>query len=350
MCPWNRLLSPLGSLLMIWFLAVGQNGMAEEQADWANGAEQPLWSFAWISDLHIGTAKPEFIAKALHHIDAELKPHFLVITGDNNFIEAPLADPNQPETTGLRRQRFLKQFLQDNLKTPYVLIPGNNWPEEFDKVFGAKQYSFDCGGLHFMLLDADRVYRGAPGQNAEGYTVFNDSTFEWIQKDLERHRQQPTIVAMHEPICPQTFLDAPRLRELLDRFPNVFLVLQGHLHADMEIRHNCTTYLVAPALGKTPSPAMKLLDVYPQGLIVRTIPYDKAKDQFEMTSRCQKIELADSLRAGLAKPAGPDFVKANYDCVPAHPHVDDPALAGRFGELLQNGVQSLGKDFIFRKK
>ena len=28
----------------------------------------PLWSFAWLSDMHIGTAKPEFIAKALQQI------------------------------------------------------------------------------------------------------------------------------------------------------------------------------------------------------------------------------------------------------------------------------------------
>ena len=108
-------------------------------------------------------------------------------------MEAAPADPKQPETIGLRRQRFLKTFLQDHLKTPYVLIPGNNWPEEFDKVFGAKQYSFDCGGLHFMLLDADRAYRGKPGQNIEGFTAFNDATLEWIQKDLERNRRQPVV-------------------------------------------------------------------------------------------------------------------------------------------------------------
>ena len=92
----------------------------------------------------------------------------MLITGDNNFLEAAPANPKQPESLGLRRQRFLKQFLQEHLKTPYVLIPGNNWPEEFDKVFGAKQYSFDCGGLHFMLVDADRAYRGPPGHEHRG--------------------------------------------------------------------------------------------------------------------------------------------------------------------------------------
>jgi 3',5'-cyclic AMP phosphodiesterase CpdA len=285
--------------------------------------------------MHIGTAQAEFIAKALQQVDT-LQPRFLLITGDNNFLEAAPADPKQPEPLGLRRQRFLKQFLQDHLKTPYVLIPGNNWPEEFDKVFGAKQYSFDCGGLHFMLLDADRAYRGPKGANVEGFTAFNDSTWDWIGRDLERSRGKPVVVALHEPICPLTFLDARRLRELLDRYPNVFLVLQGHLHVDLEFHRNGTTYLVAPALGKTSAPAMKLVNVYPEGLVVRTISYRKRDDRFEMTDRCQKIEIAEALRGGLAKPSETAFTMAHYDCVPPHPFVEDPALAGRTSDLWKN--------------
>ena len=77
--------------------------------------QPPLWSFAWLSDMHIGTARPEFIAKALHHVDT-LKPHFLLITGDNNFLEAAPANPEQPETLGLRRQRFLKAVLAGALE------------------------------------------------------------------------------------------------------------------------------------------------------------------------------------------------------------------------------------------
>ena len=33
---------------------------------------------------------------------------------------------------------------------------------------------------------------------------------------------------------------------------------------------------------------MKLVNVYPEGLIVRTIPYKKPDGRFEMTDRCQK--------------------------------------------------------------
>jgi len=307
----------------------------DQTPDWAKTKRPPLWSFAWLSDMHMGQATPEFIAKALHYVNS-LNPHFVLITGDNNFVEAPPVDPNTPETLGLRRQRFLKDFLQEHLKTPYVLIPGNNWPEEFDKVFGAKQYSFDCGGLHFMLMDADRAYRGGPGQNIEGFTAMNDATWDWIGRDLDRNRQHPVVVAIHEPVCPLTFLDARRLRNLLDRYPNVFLVLQGHLHVDLEFHRNGVTYLVAPALGKTSARAIKLVNVYPEGLVVRSIPYRKASDQFEMTSRCQVVEIPKKLRGQLTKLSSPSFTKTNYDCVPPHPFVDDPALAARRAELIKN--------------
>lgn len=311
--------------------------------NWAKAANTPLWSFVWLSDMHIGTAKPEFIAKAFQEADRS-KPHFVLITGDNNFIEAPPADPQKQESLGLRRQRFLKNFFQENLKTPYVLIPGNNWPEEFDKVFGPKQYSFDCGGLHFLLVDADRAYRGGPGQNIEGFTAFNDATFDWIARDLDRHRQQPIVFAIHEPICPLTFVEARRLRNLLDQHPNVFLVLQGHLHMDMEFHRNGVTYLVAPSLAKTPTPAFKLVEAYPEGLIVRTIPYDKSSETFVMTKRRQVVELPKQFRGSLTNPATLQFAKTNYDCVPAHPFVDDPSLASRRSDLMKNALDLLDKN------
>lgn len=321
----------------------GPAAIAAESRPASTGpSRQPLWTFAWLSDMHIGTARPEFIAKALKSIDA-LKPHFLLITGDNNFLEAAPANPDRPESLGLRRQRFLKVFLHEHLKTPYVLIPGNNWPEEFDKVFGPKQYSFDCGGLHFTILDADRAYRGPKGANIEGFTAFNKSTWDWTRQDLQRSRRQPVVVALHEPIYPITFLDARPLRELLDRYPNVFLVLQGHLHVDLEFHRNGKTYLVAPALGKTSAPAMKLVNVYPEGLSVRTIRFNKTSDRFEIADREQEVAIPESLRRQLVKPSGEGFVRASYDSVPAHPFVEDSTLANRslFSELLRNADDAI---------
>ncbi len=343
--------------LAIWLLAalvaIAQISMAEEKeaqaldqagqtSDWADIKQPPLWSFAWVTDMHMDGARLDYLAKAFRYIDEELKPHFVLFTGDNNAQPAPPTDPAQPEPLGMRRQRFLKTFLQKHLRTPYALIPGDDWPEDFDKVFGPKQYSFDCGGLHFIMLAPDRIYHGS---GFEGLSVFDKPTLDWIGRDLDRSRNRPTVVAIHEPICPPTFLDARRLRELLDRYPNVVAAFQGHLHVDMEYHANGTTYLVGPSLGKPPALAMKLVNVYPEGLIVRTIPYNKSGDRFEMQRRCQKIKIAELLRGGLAAPSDAGFVMANSDAVPAHPLIDDPSLAIRVGELMKNAA-----DFLFPSK
>jgi hypothetical protein len=337
---------------------------AENAAEGDADKEPPLWSFAWLSDMHIGTAKPEFIAQALQSLAsvgrnqaasggvqpgtgstsadaARQAARFLLITGDNNFLQAAPAAAGHAESIGLRRQRYLKAFLAEHATMPYVLIPGNNWPEDFEKEFGPKQYSFDFGGLHFMLIDADRAYRGAAGQNIEGFTAFNEATWDWIERDLERNRRNPVVVALHEPVYPPTFLEARRLLALLDRYQNVFLVLQGHLHVDLEFRRGGRTYLVAPALGKTPSPAMKWIEVYRDALVVRTIAYRKDENRFQMQARRQRIEIPKALRSGLTTPAAAGFVQANYDCVPAHPLVDDPGLAKRGSELMKNAAHLL---------
>ena len=311
----------------------------QKATDTLNAAQPPLWSFAWVSDMHLDPSRLEFTAKTMRYISAELKPHFVLFTGDNNAQPAAPVDPAKPEPLGLRRQRFLKAFLQEHLKTPYVVIPGDDWPEDFDKVFGPKQYSFDCGGLHFLMLAPDRIHHG--NNRYEGLSVFDKPTLEWIGRDLERSREQPTMVVIHEPIYPPTFLDAPVLCELMDRRPSVVAALQGHLHVDMEHHKKGKTYLVAPSLGKSSPQAMKLVNVYPTGLVVRTIVYEKANDRFKILDRLQKIEIAKPLRDKLAAPSGTGFVMAGYDAVPAHPLIDDPTLAVRAGELVKNAAYFL---------
>ncbi len=124
--------------------------------DWAQTERPPLFTFAWISDLHLDASRLEFIAKALGYIDRELKPDFVMITGDNNAHPAPVTDPQRPEPLALRRQKFFRTYLDKHLKTPCVIMPGDNWPHDFEKVFGPAQYSFDYGGLHFLFTSPDR--------------------------------------------------------------------------------------------------------------------------------------------------------------------------------------------------
>jgi len=131
------------AVLATWAVICAAGTSAAEPTD----QKTPLWSFAWVTDMHLDDSLLDYTAGAFRHIDEQLKPHFVVITGDNNAIAPPPTDPKHPEPQATRRQLFLKDYLGKNLKTPYAIIPGDNWPEDFDRVFGPRQYSFDCGGL-----------------------------------------------------------------------------------------------------------------------------------------------------------------------------------------------------------
>lgn len=311
--------------------------------DWARTAGEPLWSFAWISDLHLDESRRELAVKAFRCLDQQWKPAFVLFTGDNNAIAAaPAAEASEP--IGVRRQRFFKSFVKEHLNAPAVVIPGDNWPEGFDRVFGARQYSFDYGGLHFLLLAPDRTFHG---QGAEGLSVFDGPTWNWIRDDLEQSRQEPTLVAIHEPFVPCTFLDAPQLRTLVERYPNVIAAFQGHLHVDLEFRSGGQTYLVAPALGRTAPPGMKVIQVHPTVLVLRTIQYDKPAGRFAVTDRWQKIPIPKPQQDKPARPSEPGFAMQSYRCVPPHPHLNDPALAGRKDELWKAVRETLGAD-VFR--
>ena len=206
-----------------------------------------------------------------------------------------------------------------------MVLPGDNWPQGFERVFGPAQQSFDYGGLHFLLTAPDRSYHG---KGLEGLSVFDERTWQWMRRDLEKNRDRPVVVALHEPIFPPTFLEATRLRGLLKDYPNVIAVLQGHLHADMDLRADGRAYLVAPALGPGHPPAMKHVLVYRHALIVRTVEYDATADGFRLVAKWQKIDVPERLRARLKRPPVGGFRKEQPDAVPPHAHRDD-ARAGR---------------------
>lgn len=312
----------------------------EATPDWAKIDGKPLWAFTWASDMHLDASRQERIARAFRFIDRELKPDFVLLTGDNNAMAAE-DDPNKPEPIGVRRQRFLKKWLGEHLKAPAVVLPGDNWPHGFERVFGPAQRSFDYGGLHFLLLAPDRSYHG---KGLEGLSVFDERTWQWMRRDLEKNRDRPVVVALHEPIFPPTFLEAKRLRGLLDGYPNVIAVLQGHLHADMDLRADGRAYLVAPALGPRHPPGMKQVLVYRHALIVRTVEYDAAADRFRLVAKWQKIDVPENLRARLKRPPAGGFRQQNPDAVPPHAHRDAPELADRLGELGSILQEFVGKE------
>lgn len=297
--------------------------------DWAKIDEPPLFTFAWISDFHLSGSNLELTKRVLRYVDTRLKPDFVMITGDNNAYVPKLRNSRGAPPLSLRRQRFLKQFLADNLDTPYVIIPGDNWPQHFEYVFGAFQFSFDYGGMHFLFSSLDRCAYGV-----EGRAVFDKSTFKWMHDDLTASKDRPTLFMLHETILPPSFLDAVKTRRMLEAHQNVIASFCGHLHVDVDVRSAGIAHLICPSTGRSPRRGFKFAKVHRHAVILHTLEYNEAASRYEKVNKWQKIDIPKQLRAALHKPAGKKFRKLNYRRIPPHPRKSDPTLMKRTLELV----------------
>jgi hypothetical protein len=305
--------------------------------DWAEVAEAPLFSFAWIADLHLDGSRLKLARQAFDYVDRVLKPAFVVFTGDNNAYAPELEYKGSVPPVTMRRHLFFKRFLRDNLKTPHVVIPGDDWPEDFEKVWGPFQFSFDYGGMHFLFTALDRCTYGV-----EGRAVFEESTWKWMEDDLARNSDRPTLFFMHETIVPPSFLDAERARRMLESHTNVLAAMCGHMHLDLEFRAGRLQYFIGPGMGPNPRHGLKHVMVYRHAIILRTAEYNETKGRFEQVMKWQKIDIPPELTEALHKPAGGQFRQENYRSIPAHPRRSDPSLMSRTFDLIGPLMRFMG--------
>ncbi len=302
--------------------------MAEEP-DWAKPKEPALFSFVWLSDFHLAAGKRmALIEEACRYVCETIEPDFVVITGDNSaYLPKPRNQNEASKPKGRRRQEAFRRFLNKNLTVPYVVIPGDNWPWRFEEVFGAFQFSFDVGGVHFLFTSLDRTATGT-----EGCAVFDPATWEWMQADLQRNARKPTLVFMHESMLPPTYLDAGRFLALLESQPQVVATLCGHMHMDLEFSRRHIRHLVCPSLGLGAANGMKHVSVFRDRIVLTTHELNAKSGTFQQVKKWQKIALPKGLRGSLTPLTG-TFHKANYSEVPPHARRVDQTLKNRRMEL-----------------
>ncbi len=99
----------------------------------------------------------------------------------------------------------------------------------------ATWYSFDAGGAHFIVLDADFIADGSPYE--PGRFTWEDSNIpaaelEWLRADLAA-AQGPAFVFVHQRLDTTGALavkNAAAVREALEKSGRVLAVFQGHDH------------------------------------------------------------------------------------------------------------------------
>lgn len=159
---------------------------------------------------------------------------FLVELGD--FIDA--ADSVQLEKKYLKTvNRPFKQICEDRY---YVLgnhcVDTLNKQEFLDEVEQANSYfSFDRGGIHFIVLDSCFRSDGTPYQRKNfQWTDANipEDELAWLQSDL-KGTDKPVVVFAHQRLDVDDSYGVRNnaaVRKVLESTGNVLVVFQGHSH------------------------------------------------------------------------------------------------------------------------
>lgn len=113
---------------------------------------------------------------------------------------------------------------------------------EWRRHVGPNYYSFNRGGVHFVVLDNIEVVDESPLKSKDGECVYKHRIsapqLEWLRQDLAlvHDKSHPLVVLMHAPLFyfpgseRRYYVEnAPELIELFDGFDNV-RVLSGHTH------------------------------------------------------------------------------------------------------------------------
>lgn len=232
---------------------------------------------AQITDTHLfadpltamsGIVTAESLRQVVQQVARVRHPDLLLLTGDLSQDETPASYENlQAIVAGL---------------APHIgYLPGNHDdPRVLQQVFEAAglplRSALSLGGWRFLLLSS------VIAQDVRG--ELSPETLDWLDRELQATPDQPTLIALHHPpFAPfpdweSIILTNPEdLFAVIDRHPQVKLVLSGHVHQGLERERQNVHYLSAPStctqfdrlddgpLTQAPRPGARLLELSPDG-------------------------------------------------------------------------------------
>lgn len=202
------------------------------------------------------------------------QPDLLLLTGDLSQDESPNSYERLKDLIG-------------GLNIPTYWIPGNHDRLPLmEQVLCTAPFSsnkvFQKGGWNFILLNSM-----SPGHV---YGEISIDALSGLEQQLQTC-QGPTLLTLHHPPCPigsdwmdQIGLRQPdRLFEVIDRYPQVKLILFGHIHQAFETTRNQVQILGCPstciqfkpehadfAIDQA-QPGFRILHLYPNGTMTTQI-------------------------------------------------------------------------------
>ena len=305
--------------------------------EWAQRSDKPLFTVAWLSDSHLGNRQSYQLNRAAFStVRNDIKPDAVFITGDNCFIgsgelwkkyckeSAPAGMPGWE-----RIQRLYRAILTSEIPdTPIYVLPGDNWYEEFSKVFGSDTFAFSVGGFRFIFASPD-----SSGEK-NGCAVMSQKRWQWLRGQLAAYRNSPVIYLQHEPLVPPAILEADAITEMLKANNNVIGVLSGHLHVDLDLpggggwRQWC-----APSIGRSHRPGFKVLSFYPDIVVGYSYEWQERAGKFVRVNKFQRLEIPEHLRGNLS--AVSSFVPQDYNAMAPAERIHDASLDRRYHEVIR---------------
>jgi alkaline phosphatase len=214
------------------------------------------------------------LTEAIKQFDTD-KPDFAVELGD-------LIDAAETPEIELGYLAEINKVWQ-TLKVPKYSVLGNHCvdmltKEEFLGGIGQKEsrYSFDAGGVHFVVLDACFRADGKPyGRKNSHWQDSNlpDDQLQWLTADLKATDHKVVVLAHQrlDETKQHSVKNAAAARKILEQSGKVLAVLQGHSHANDYQSINGIHYatLVAMVEGAAPeNNGYALLDVLQDGSLI----------------------------------------------------------------------------------
>ena len=270
-----------------------------------SGAGGAPFRFVHLTDTHImagGTWRPrsgEFewdTEASLRRVVAAVRaldpaPAFAVLGGDLASPDILFRDATPPASEWERSYRLLAEILAELPCPAHFLMGNHDHRGAFNRVLrrdapapdAPHYYAFDHDGHRFVALDSHE-----PGQ--AGGAIDPDQV-RWLDDDLARHRDRPTVVFVHHHPWPLglSWIDSMRVRNgealmtLLAGHRQVRWVICGHVHMDQAIQRGDLTMLTTPSTclqmskvvqaGKAlpGPPGFRIVDVAPEGLSTRVL-------------------------------------------------------------------------------
>ena len=254
---------------------------ADQAPPWASRTDPPLATFAVLADNHYhdgptpAWTRPSRarLLKAIAFLNRHVQPDLVLLLGDIIALE------DQPQ-----QLRNVKKLLDDRLQAPYLAIAGNHDGPGYEKVFGPSNYSVARCGLRFIGLGIHYWHWDS------GWGSYD--RMPWLATALAAHRDEPTLVLIHNPLYMPSFLNAAALRQAVEAHPHVLAVFSGHMHVDVEVPL-AKPHFGMPMLVRPPY-AFKVCRVHPDRILIFT--YEEQAGVYRRGNIYQKIDIPEALR------------------------------------------------------